>query len=465
MRPWQIVSASIGGLLIAITVAGSVGLALNQRVKAVTDRALAYDVALEDLGDDLRVAVLDVRHYHRNLIFAGPSRGGVADLERAYEQLRAAIAALDELGIVDPEVPQPAHLRAMSERYYANLRPALDLYERDPAGFTRVSDQELVRLGELAQAAQAIDRLGEQRAAAALASVEQASATATVVLLTVLAGLFLVGTALALVAMRMVNEVRGLYAAQQAAAEGLARALRMKTDFIADASHELRTPLTVLRGNAEVGLALDSTCVHRDILEEIVKESARMARLVDDLLLLARSDSGALPLEPQRVDARAFVAGLIESADVLARQYGVAFRAEVAGEGQARIDPARIEQAVFILVDNACKYGGPGGLVTLTSATRGGALTIAVADGGPGIPPAELPLVFERFYRVDKTRARKQGGAGLGLAIAKTIVEAHGGRIEAASRLGEGTTMTLVVPLVAAPAGPVAGRATPERVR
>jgi two-component system sensor histidine kinase VicK len=102
-------------------------------------------------------------------------------------------------------------------------------------------------------------------------------------------------------------------------------------------------------------------------------------------------------------------------------------------------------------VDNAAKYGPKGGVITLTSSARSGELRVVVEDRGPGIPEEELPRIFERFYRLDKARSRKLGGAGLGLPIAKTIVEAHGGRVEAMSRLGKGTKMTLFLPLLSEP--------------
>jgi two-component system sensor histidine kinase VicK len=112
------------------------------------------------------------------------------------------------------------------------------------------------------------------------------------------------------------------------------------------------------------------------------------------------------------------------------------------------MDRGRVEQAVLILVDNAAKYGPPGGKVSLTSEARSGDLRVTVADEGPGIPEEELTRIFERFYRMDKTRSRKLGGSGLGLPIANTIVEAHGGRIEAESRVGEGTSMSICLPLI-----------------
>jgi two-component system, OmpR family, sensor histidine kinase VicK len=128
------------------------------------------------------------------------------------------------------------------------------------------------------------------------------------------------------------------------------------------------------------------------------------------------------------------------------------FEAALDGEGWLQIDPARIEQAVLILVDNSAKYSPSGGLISLSSWSDRRELHIQVSDRGPGIPEADLPHVFDRFYRVDKVRGRKQGGAGLGLSIAKTTAEAHGGRIEATSHVGQGTRMTIHLPLFEASA-------------
>jgi two-component system, OmpR family, sensor histidine kinase VicK len=215
----------------------------------------------------------------------------------------------------------------------------------------------------------------------------------------------------------------------------LSRALQLRTNFIADTSHELRTPLTVLRANAEVALALDSTCVHADLLEEIVRESEQMTRLVEDLLFLARSDAGSLPLELEWTEIESCLADLVERAKLLDRAYAVEFHTQLAASGFVYIDRLRVEQAVLILVDNAAKYSQPGKRVTLGAQTRGAELIITVTDEGPGSSDEDLPLIFERFYCVDKARTRKQGGTGLGLAIAKSIIEPHSGRIEVESRL------------------------------
>ena len=188
---------ALGGLLIAIAVAGLVGLEINTQVKRITDRVLAYDIELEDRGDDFRVAVLDVRHYHRNITFAGPTPRGLADFDAAYLQLQAQIDRLDQLGIDDPDVRSPQQLRAIAEEYYSEFRPIIDLYDSQPQLFALASDEGLAQLAELENAGREIDRLGEQQAATALRSLEAAENRARLVLLTVLAGLILVGVGLA----------------------------------------------------------------------------------------------------------------------------------------------------------------------------------------------------------------------------------------------------------------------------
>jgi two-component system, OmpR family, sensor histidine kinase VicK len=449
-RPWRVTMVAVGGLLVGIMIAGVVGLLLNRSVDRVTEQALNYDVELEDEGDDLRVAVLEVRHYHRNITFGGPSRTQIQNFEDAYAQLEEELNELEEIGVREPDAPQPEDLRRIAEEYYADFRPAIDLYETDRTAFTEASDRGLVRIDEMGQAGEELDELGEQRWEESLASVDEATATATVVLLAVIGGLLLVGVMLAYAAVRVVNELRRLYADQQAAAKQLADAAQAKTDFLADASHELRTPLTVLRGNAEVGLALGGTGDQKEILEDIVKESGKMTRMVEDLLFLARSDSASLPLEMEPVPVVPFLTELGERAAALARERGAKLETDLSGGGVLEMDQGRVEQAVLILVDNAAKYGPPGGKVSLSSEARSGDLRLTVADEGPGIPEEELTRVFERFYRMDKTRSRKLGGSGLGLPIANTIVEAHGGRIEAESRVGKGTSMSICLPLISA---------------
>ncbi len=232
------------------------------------------------------------------------------------------------------------------------------------------------------------------------------------------------------------------------AEEALAREVRAKSDFLADVSHELRTPLTVVQGNAEVGMRLGRDWAHADLLEVIVKESRMMSRMVEDLLFLARSDSNSFPASVETVTVPWLLESLSRRAQALTRERDAPLRTTLTGQGSVRCDPARIEQAVLALVDNAAKYGSPGGQVTLSSSTSAGELLIEVSDRGPGIHPEDLPLIFERFYRCKNSS--EEPGSGLGLPIVKAIMRAHGGRLEVRSEVGEGTSMSLRLPLTGA---------------
>jgi signal transduction histidine kinase len=160
-----------------------------------------------------------------------------------------------------------------------------------------------------------------------------------------------------------------------------------------------------------------------------------------------------VPLELVQVPADQLIDRVAGRAEVLARERGATLDADVAGSGLLRADPDRIEQAVLILVDNAAKYGEPGGSVELGAHTRDGWLIVEVGDRGEGIPDEQLSRIFERFYRLDGGgRDRTNGGAGLGLSIAAAIVEGHGGQVSATRRPGGGTIMTLTLPLLGASA-------------
>lgn len=449
-RPWKVIVAAVGGLLAVTVLAGVFGLVLNGRIVDVTEDTLAYDVELEDQSDDLRVAILDLRHYHRNITFTGPSRGSLANFENAYAVLHEEIDALQRLGVRDPDSPQPEDLRQMAEEYHAGFEPAIEDYESNSTAFDAASDQGLMDLEQMEAAAQEIDLSSERLAEEALASVDATTATSKAVLLAAIGSLVLIGAVFAYAAVRMAGELRVLHDRERAAAETQARLSRAKTEFLADVSHELRTPLTVLRSNAEVGLQTErEPAYYIKLLDKVSRESSKMSRMVEDLLLLSRSDSASLPLEIEPVDAELFLAEIVGRARGLADEYDTRLHTRLSGQGTLKVDAQKAEQAVLILVDNAAKYSPAGSLVTLTSRAGRGELALKVADEGPGIPDEHLRRVFERFYRVDKTRSRRdsRGGAGLGLPIAKTIAEAHGGRIEAESSPGEGTSMTLFLPL------------------
>ena len=457
-QPWRVTMMAVGGLLVAIIIAGLIGFWQTRNIERVADEAFSY-VELEDEGDDIRAAVLDVRHFHRNLYFSAMDSGrltpeSMADYEAARERMHDEIDELEEVGAYDANSPQPEDFRRWTNEYYAGFRPFIQQTEvPDREAFDAASDRGLAQIAEMETAAEELDGLGEDLTDDSLQRVDRAATTSALVLLGAVFGLLLAGAALAYAAVRVVNELRRLYAEQQKTAEKLAEASRAKTDFLADVSHELRTPLTVLRGNAQVGLALGPEEEQEQILHEMVEESKRMSRLVEDLLFLARSDSTSPSMKPEKISAALFSSELAVRAEVLTREQDALLETDLRAEGALNADPARLEQAVFILLDNAIKYGPPGGVVTLRSdvthaGTQTDKLRITVEDRGPGIPRQDLPRIFERFYRVDKARSRKMGGAGLGLPIAKTIVEAHGGHITAESRPGQGSRMSIHLPLI-----------------
>ena len=446
--PWWLTLVAVGGLLLAIIIAGLAGLVINRPVQQATEDALNYDVEVEDQGDDLRVAILDLRQEHRDLLLYEPSQRRTADFEEAYADYQREIDALAELGIRTADAPQPEFFRQRAEAYYDAFRPTLDLYGSDQEAFERESELGLERIEEMEAAAGRIDKLGEELTADSLGEISRANENARAVLLSTIGGLLLAGLALAYLVLRVTRELRRLYATEHDYSDKLAEVSRAKTNFLADVSHELRTPLTVLRGNAELGIKVKQGELREWAFGEILRESDRMTTMVEDLLFLARSDSAAVPLEKTTVTVERFLGEVAVRASALAQERGAEPEVEISGSGRLEADQRRLEQVVLILVDNAAKYGPRGGRIRLSARTEAGELCLAVADQGPGIPEKDLPRIFERFYRLDKARSRKMGGSGLGLPIAKTIVEAHGGRLEAASRIGEGTTMTLRVPLL-----------------
>jgi two-component system sensor histidine kinase VicK len=452
-RPWRTAVIAVAGLLVFIAVIGVVGILINRDIHQTVERAVAFDVELEDDGDDLRVAILEVRHYHRDLLLdtRNPFPQRIEAWRDRYAILLDEIDALDLLLEDAPpnlDLPEIGALRGMAENYYARFDAALGA--GDDADFINEGTALLEPIDVMARIAERVDEEGDRLSELALNEIDRSSATGTLILSAVIVGLGAMGGVLAFAVLRLVQDQRRLVAVEQAAARQLAEASRAKTDFIADASHELRTPLTVLRGNAEVGLAIQDAAARTEILGEIVEESARMSRLVDDLLFLARSDAARVPLEMSTVGSDHLVDRLVRRAEVLARERGATLAANVQGDGPLAADPDRIEQAVLIMVDNAAKYGPPGGTVELNARTHDGRLIVEVSDRGPGIPDEQLSRVFERFYRLDAGgRDRTSGGAGLGLSIAAAIVEGHGGRISATRRKGGGTTMSLSLPLLA----------------
>ena len=223
------------------------------------------------------------------------------------------------------------------------------------------------------------------------------------------------------------------------------RAFQRQREFVADASHELRTPLTLIRTNVEAWLrrANGTTRVYaRNIVEEV----EQLNRIVGDLTTLALADARQLRIDPKPMELNDVVRDLMTQTEPLAEERGVQLRPDLNGGVRVEADPARVRQLLLILIDNALTHTPTGGEVSVGVIRRNGRARVTIADNGDGIPPADLPHIFERFYRADKARNRENGGSGLGLAIAKWIVDAHKGDIQVTSAEGKGTEVAVSLP-------------------
>jgi two-component system phosphate regulon sensor histidine kinase PhoR len=229
------------------------------------------------------------------------------------------------------------------------------------------------------------------------------------------------------------------------------RAEAVRRDFVANVSHELRTPLASVRAMAEAlqDGGLEDPDLAQRFLGQIVQEVDRLGRLTQELLDLSALESGAVQLRMEPLRAAEILEEVARRFGPVAERKGI--RLEVGGDGEVFGDRDRLVQALGNLVDNALKFTPAGGEVQLWTEERADAVVLAVEDTGPGIPPDHLPRVFERFYRVDPSRARQSGGAGLGLAITKHIALSHGGRVEAANRSGGGARFAITLPKPARP--------------
>jgi two-component system phosphate regulon sensor histidine kinase PhoR len=229
------------------------------------------------------------------------------------------------------------------------------------------------------------------------------------------------------------------------------RVEKTRRDFIANVSHELRTPLTSIQGYAETLLDSSPTSDHiHEFLEIIRKNAARMSRLTEDLLTLARVESGEQRFDVQPSSPGDLLHEVVQSFSTIAQAHGVELVVENNADVQVSADREAIHQVFANLVDNALKYGAGGRRIVLGARPKGQTVEFYVQDFGPGIPSEHLPRLFERFYRVDKARSRESGGTGLGLAIAKHIILAHGGTIHAESELNHGSTFLFTIPMAVA---------------
>lgn len=240
------------------------------------------------------------------------------------------------------------------------------------------------------------------------------------------------------------QEVKEYGTRKSAEIEELKRMERFRREFLGNVSHELKTPIFNTQGYIETLLfgALEDETVNRRYLEKAAKNLERLSNIVSDLTLISQYESGALNLETQKFDVRALVDEVVDAQEMAADLRGIRLEVKKGSPASKQVmaDRDRIEQVLTNLVINSIKYGHEGGYTRLGLYDMDENVLIEVSDDGPGIEQEHLPRLFERFYRVDKSRSRAEGGNGLGLAICKHIIEAHDQTIHVRSSVGIGTT-------------------------
>ncbi len=245
------------------------------------------------------------------------------------------------------------------------------------------------------------------------------------------------------------TELAGLEQAVNKLLSRMRDSYRQQARFVSDASHELRTPIAVIQGYANMldRWGKEDEKILAESIDAIKSESDHMKRLVEQLLFLARGDSGRTPLNMERFDLSAMMREVYEESVMIDPTHAYELRAEPGT--MAWGDVAMLKQTARILIENAAKYTAEGEQIRLKTADlAGGGVSFTVQDAGVGMSAADVPHVFERFFRADTSRTRETGGTGLGLAIAKWIVDKHGGRFDILSREGLGTRISVVLPPV-----------------
>lgn len=243
------------------------------------------------------------------------------------------------------------------------------------------------------------------------------------------------------------DELAQLGEAFNSMADRLEHSEKLRRNLVSDVAHELRTPLSILRGNFE---SIQEGVLNPtpDVILSMHDEVLRMGRLVSDLQELSLAEAGRLRLHKQRMEVGTLLDRVAVPFQAEASSRGVEFRVQVDPKlPEVEIDPDRIAQTILNLLTNALRHTSSGGSITLKAALEERCLRVSVSDTGSGIDPQDLPYIFDRFYRAEKSRSRASGGAGLGLAIAKGFVEAHGGQLQVESELGKGSTFRFCIPL------------------
>jgi len=248
------------------------------------------------------------------------------------------------------------------------------------------------------------------------------------------------------VQIRTGDEIAELGAAFNSMAANLQQGEQLRREMTADIAHELRTPLSVIQGNLEA--ILDGVYPpDAEHIQPALDQTQLLARLVEDLRTLALAEAGQLSLDRQPVDVAELTRRVVASFEPRAADKRVTLSLEATPAlPPVHADGQRIAQVLTNLLGNALRYTPQDGRVGVRVSAQNSSIFVAVNDSGPGILDEDLPHIFDRFYRADKSRSREGGGSGLGLAIARSIVEAHGGRIWADSKTGQGTTLTFTLP-------------------
>ncbi len=246
------------------------------------------------------------------------------------------------------------------------------------------------------------------------------------------------------------DEVGQLAAAFNRMSEELESLEGLRRELVANVSHELKTPISALRAHLE-NLLDGVEEPDPETLQVMMTQSERLSRLVEQLLDLSRLESGEMPLQREAVELRPLVSEVLSEIEVARSGREVRLEDRVPHDlPPVLADRERVHQVLFNLLDNAVRFTPRGGEVVVSAHRVDARCEVSVADTGPGIPPEHLPRLFERFYRVDPARSQKDGGTGIGLAIARSVVEAHGGRIRAESQVGKGSVFTFDLPVAPA---------------
>jgi heavy metal sensor kinase len=244
------------------------------------------------------------------------------------------------------------------------------------------------------------------------------------------------------------DELGRLAATLNAMIGRLDKAFQRQKQFTSDASHELRAPLSVIEAESTLALQNERPANnYRQSLETISQEARQMSSLIEQLLALARADAGKEQWNFTKINLGKLITNLSADAEVLCQEKGLSFQLGQTKDLVVKGDEARLRGLFMNLLDNAIRYTPAPGTISVSIRREGQMAVVAVKDTGIGIPAEDIPFIFERFYRVDKSRSRAEGGTGLGLAICKHIAEAHGGKIEVESQVGAGSTFSVWLPL------------------